>query len=196
MHTRRFATLLLGIWLSGSLFMMGVAIQNLNGVDELLKSPDPAANQYIKVLGTDSARTLLLHQVSELNRFYYQNWEVAQLCIGIVVALTLLFATNGDKLYMGGTGLLLLIVIVEHWLITPQMITFGKVIDFIPPEAPSVERIKFWRFQNAYMVLEAVKLIFLLAVSGRLLVIRSRRRYRSRKDVDLVNDSDHAAIDG
>jgi len=196
MHTRRFATLLLGMWLAGTLFMMGVAFQNLNRVDKLLKSPGPEATQYIKILGANSARTLLRYQVSELNRFYYEHWELGQLCIGTAVGLTLLFATNGDKYYMAGVGLLLLLVIVEHWLITPQLLSFGRAIDFVPPEAPSAERIKFWRFQNAYTVLEAAKLVLLGAISARLLMIRSRRRSRPRNHLDVVHDSNHAAIDG
>ena len=69
MHTRRFATLLLGMWLAGSLFMFGVAVSNFQEVDHLLADPDPSASQMVKVLGGNSARMLLRYQVGELNRF-------------------------------------------------------------------------------------------------------------------------------
>ena len=156
--------------------MTGVAISNFQGVDRLLETPDMAASQHIKVLGTDSARTLLRHQVSELNRYLFESWEMTQLCVGVVLIITLLFATNGEKLYMGLTGLLLLFVIVEYFLVTPQVASLGRAIDFIPDEAPSVERIKYWRFQNAYWVLEVLKMITLVGVSLRLLTVRHRNR--------------------
>lgn len=191
MHTRRFSTLILGLWLAGSLFMMAVAVENFQGVDRLLEAPAPAARQYIKVLGVESARTLLRHQVAELNRFFFENWELVQLALAIVLIVTLLFATNGDKIYVGGAGLLLIIVIAEHWLVTPQIKALGRAIDFIPAAAPSLERIKFWRFHHAYTALEIGKLAVLAALTVRLLIFRSRHRTHRRKKADLVNDANH-----
>ena len=191
MHTRRFSTLILGLWLAGSLFMMGVAVESFQGVDRLLEAPEPAARQYIKVLGRESARTLLRHQVAELNRYFSENWERIQLGLGVVLLVTLLFATNGDKLYLGGSGLLLVIIIGEHWLITPQITALGRAIDFLPSAAPSLERVKFWRFHHAYTVLEVGKLAVLTALTVRLLIFRSRHRVHHRKKVDLVNDAEH-----
>ncbi len=195
MHTKRFATLLLGMWLAGSIFMMAVATWNFAGVDRLLAEPDMSANQYIKVLGADSARMLLRHQVAELNRTYFDAWEVAQFGIGITLIVTLLFATNGERLYMIGCGLLLLLVLVEHFLLTPQITGIGRLIDFVPPDAPSPERVRFWRFHNAYATLEVLKLLLLIGLSARLLIIQSRRRNRPRKKLDLVDDAENGGVD-
>jgi len=189
MHTRRLATFILGAWVAGTFFMMAVAIWNLDGVDRLLEAPNPSASQHIKVLGADSARMLLRHQVSELSRFYFENWEYAQLMLGIALLLTLLFATNGEKWYMLLCGLLLLLVIVERFLVTPQIISLGRAIDFVPEQTPSVERIKFWRFHNAYVALELIKLAVLGGTTLRLLTMS--RRPRSRKKVDLIDDADN-----
>jgi len=168
--------------------MMAVAIGNLQGVDRLLEAPDPSASQFIKALGADSARMLLRHQVAELNRFYFENWELVQICLGIGLTVTMLFATNGEKIYMGLCGFVLLLVIVEHFLVTPQIVSMGRAIDFVPEGAPSVERIKFWRFHNAYSTLEVLKMLTLAGMSLRLMVIQ--RRNRSRKKINLVDDSD------
>lgn len=189
MHTRRLATLLLGLWLGGGLFMTWIAIHNFRGVDKLLRSPEPAAAQYIKVLGNSSAQTLLRHQVGELNRQYFNTWELAQLCIAPVFLLTMLFDGKADKLYLGLGGLALLLVLVQHFLITPQVTTLGRALDFLPQEAPSAERGGFWRFHNAYYTLEVIKGLTLAGMSVRLLIVSSRRR-RSRKKVDLIDDSE------
>ncbi len=191
MHTRRLATLLLGLWLGGGLFMTWVAIHSFRGVDKLLKSPAPAAAQYIKVLGNSSARTLLRHQIGELNRHYFSNWEVVQIGIALVFLLTMLFDAKTEKLYLALGGLALLLVIVQHFLFTPQVATLGRAIEFLPPEAPSAERVGFWRFHNAYSVLEIAKGLLLMGMSVRLVMISSRRRRSSRKKVDLVDDSDN-----
>jgi len=170
--------------------MMVVAIWNFAGVDRLLEAPGPSASQHIKVLGTDSARMLLRHQVAELNRFFFENWEIVQLMLGIGLLVTLLFATNGEKLYMLLCAFLLLLVIVEHFLVTPQIVSLGRSIDFIPEQTPSVARIKFWRFHNAYSALEVFKLLTLGGVTLRLLTVSRRPRSRKKK-VDLIDDADN-----
>jgi hypothetical protein len=191
MHTRRFTTLLLGAWLAGTLLMGAVAIGGFQGVDRLLAEPGMAANQYIKVLGTNSARTLLRHQVSELNRYYFDSWEIVQLVLGVVLAVTLLFITNGNRYYMAGAAVLLLIVIAQHWLLTPQLTGLGREIDFLPADAPSDERIRVGRVHSAYMALDLLKIVLIGGIATRLLVISSRRRGRVRKEVDPVDDADN-----
>ena len=188
MHTRRFATLLLGMWLAGSLLMYAVATTNFHRVDRLLAEPDPSAGQMVKLLGNSSARMLLRHQVSEINRDLFNNWERVQLILGIVLIVTLLFDTNGEKLYMGLCGLLLLLIIVEHFLLTPHLTAVGRSLDFIPADEPTTERIKFGRFHQAYAVVEALKLVVLLGLSGRLMTLSQRRR--SRKNINAVNNAD------
>jgi hypothetical protein len=189
MHTRRFATLLLGMWLAGSLFMYAVATTNFQAVDRLLSEPDPSASQMVKVLGNNSARMLLRHQVSEINRSAFNNWERVQLVLGMVLLVTLLFDTNGDKVYMGLCAFLLLLIMVEHFLLTPHLTAVGKTLDFIPAEEPSTARIKFGRFHQAYAVVEVAKMLLLLGLSGRLLMLSQRRR--SRKKIKPVNNADN-----
>ncbi len=181
--------MLLGMWLAGGLFMFGVAIGGFQVVDTTLAEPDPSANQMVKVLGKHSARTLLRHQVSELNRFFIKNWERAQLCLGVLLLLTMLFDTNGDKFYMGVCGFLLLLALSQHFLLTPHITALGRAVDFIPEQEPALERTQLWRFHYAYAAAEAVKFLVVAGFSVRLLVVSHRRR--SRKNVDLVDNSDN-----
>jgi hypothetical protein len=53
MHFRRFAALLLGVWLAGCVFMDMVATQNFRSVDHLLAAPPPQiAERYKPWAGT------------------------------------------------------------------------------------------------------------------------------------------------
>ncbi len=183
--------MLLGMWIAGSLFMMAVAIGNFQGVDRLLETPHISARPYLETLGPDSARMLLRHQVSELNRHYFDAWESAQLALALGVVAALWYGTSGDRLYLAGGILLLLLVAIEHWLLTPQLTSLGRIIDFTPPEVESVERANFWRLHNAYSVLEVVKLALIGGISIRLLIFRSRRRTQPRKKLDMVDHADH-----
>mgnify|MGYP005856187935 CR=1 FL=1 len=196
MHTRRLTTLILGMWLAGALWMMALAIGNFQGVDRLLESPVAEANRYVKALGEDSARTLLRHQAAELNRGYFGGWHLAQMALAVALVVTLMQGTNGNRLYLGAAGLMFLIVIVQHLLLTPYINTLGKVLDFIPREAPSPERIAFGRLHNAYTLMEVIKIAGAVFLSARLLTYSgaSRRRGHSRKDVDAVDDSDHSGV--
>ena len=196
MHTRRFAALLLGAWLAGSSFMIAIAIGNFHAVDRLLESPASPAEQYVKAIGKSPARTFLRYMASEQNRSYFNKWELAQLGIGVALVITLVFATGRNRIIMGVSLALLLIVVVQHWLLAPHLNTAGRAIDFIPPEAPSLERVRFWRFQNAYWWLEAAKGLLAAGLSVRLLVFRSRRRSKLRKDVNAIDNANDGRIDG
>src|SRR5688500_6870903 len=94
MNTRRLVCMLLGAWLAGSLWMFVTATQNFRTVDRLMHDPPPAATSMISRIGIANARTLLRFEASEMNRFYFDVWEWAQLALGIAAFLLLLFTTS------------------------------------------------------------------------------------------------------
>src|SRR5579864_4498043 len=132
MHYRRFACLLLGTWLTGGLFMAMVATQNFRSVDRLLAKPAAPAAQSINKLGHESARTLLRYQVSEQNRWYFQTWEMAQLALGGLLLVLLLFGSTEGALTLLLPVLMLVIALVQAFALTPEIISLGRVIDFVP----------------------------------------------------------------
>src|SRR5262245_13979142 len=95
MRARQLVMFLLGVWLSGSLFMTAVATQNFRNVDRLLAAPAEPAGKMIQALTHDSARQLLRYHSSELNRLYFVWWEAAQLVIGIALLIALVRARSG-----------------------------------------------------------------------------------------------------
>jgi hypothetical protein len=170
MHFRRLACFLLGAWLACGLFMAMVATQNFRSVDRLLAhSAAPAAEQLGK-LGPDAARALLRYQVSEQNRWYFETWEIAQIFIGMALLLVLLFGTTETAWNVLLALFMLLIVIVQRLVLTPEIVVLGRLIDFVPHGEPSPERARFWLLHGFYTSAELLKWILGLVLTVRLLL--------------------------
>lgn len=188
MHTRRLSTLILGIWTGLTLAMMFVAIQNFRGVDRLLEAPSSAAKSPLDSLGHDRARALLRYQISELNRFFFDWYETAEIALAIFLTFNLLFATNGNRVMLLLCGSVLTLVLFQHFWLTPEITYLGRLIDFVSRDVPSAARSRFWSFHTAYSVLEIVKIALLAAIAVKMLVRGDRRRNIIRPS-DLVEES-------
>ncbi len=181
MHFRRFAALLLGVWLAGCVFMDMVATQNFRSVDRLLAAPPPQIAERVQAMGGhDLARAFLRYQASELNRSYFDNWERAQIVLGAVLFLVLLFRSPPNRLMLLLTLLMLGLVLVMHFYLTPEITRLGRTIDFVSPGTPSPDRTRFWTFHGAYSACELVK----FGLGTVLAVLLARRRRRNELVVD------------
>jgi hypothetical protein len=179
--------------MGGSLFLMAVATGNFRTVDRILEAPAPPVAEYIQKLDGESARIFLRHLAAEQNRRYFDSWETVQLALAVALAVTLFFGVHADRLVMGACGALLFLVIVQHWLISPELVLSGKSIEFIPPGEFSLERARFESYHRAYSALEIVKMALAASLSVRLLVHRSRRR-KIREQIDPVHHADHSGV--
>src|SRR3989449_10299958 len=75
----------MAVWLTGTVSTAVVATQNFYTIDRLLDAqPNPAFHSAVEKLGRDSMREVLRYLSSELNRLYFQYWNLAQLAVGIL----------------------------------------------------------------------------------------------------------------
>ena len=80
---QRWALVVIGVWLMGSICMSVVATENFYTVDRLLAAPSNGPfTAMVQKLGQPAARELLRYLSSELNRLYFQMWNVAQIVLG------------------------------------------------------------------------------------------------------------------
>jgi hypothetical protein len=159
MHFRRFAAFLLGAWLAGCLFMDMVATQNFRSVDRLLAAPSPQLAERVHAMGGhDAARVLLRHQVAEQNRWYFETWERIQMALGAALFLVLLFRADADRWMLFFTLLMLSLVLIGHFFLTPEITRLGRAIDFVPPSTSSPDRARFWLLHGSYSASELIKL--------------------------------------
>ena len=158
----RCALFILGAWTMGSICMSAVATENFYTIDRLLdSSTKPEFYDAVQKLGHAPARDLLRYLSSELNRLYFQGWNVLQLLLG---AAAFWLAGREPRIRR---GILTMIAIVALMLVylTPQIVTLGRSLDFVPrdPAPPGMQ--KFWILHAAYTSLEMVKLVVGLVVA-------------------------------
>lgn len=175
---RRWALVVMGAWVMGSICMSIVATQNFYTIDRLLADRSGAAfTAMVQKLGQPAARELLRYLSSELNRLYFQMWNVAQVVFGIG-ALWLGAGSHaqdparprsaGPFGTVAAKGILAMLAIVVLMLVylTPAIVSLGRELDFVPrePAPPGMKR--FWVLHAAYTSLEMLKLALGLLVAG------------------------------
>lgn len=173
--------------------MMAVATGNFRTVDRILESPQPPVADLIQKLDAENARIFLRHLAGEQNRRHFDRWETIQLGLAVTLAVTLFFGVRANRLIMGACGLLLLLVIVQHWLITPELLLLGKSIEFVSGGEFSMDRVRFQSYHRTYSALEILKMALAAGLSVRLLIYRNRRR-RFREQIDAVHHADHRGV--
>jgi hypothetical protein len=145
--------------MAGTIGVAIVATQNFYLIDRLLQSsPNPTFQQSVGEAGHDQTRELLRYLSSELNRLYFQYWNIAQIAIGI---LTLWLA--GKDAAQGKTrwtlvSMLGIVLVMTAW-ITPQMLSVGRQLDFVPriPQPPELRT--FGLLHAAYTIMDVLVLI-------------------------------------
>lgn len=167
--------------------MLFVATQNFRGVDRLLEDPSGKANHLLDRVGPEK-RALLRYQVSELNRFFFEIYGNVQIGLALVLTITVAVATRANRLVLGIAAGLLVISVAARVFLIPEIAALGRLIDFVPTEAPSPERSRFWSFHIAFSVLEIAKFLLIAAAAGWFLIRRENRRSRTTS-----THSEHAA---
>lgn len=170
---RQWALVILGAWIAGSICMSVVATENFYTIDRLLSlRANSTFAAAVDRLGAVEARDLLRYLSSELNRLYFQLWNGAQIVLG-ALALWLLSGSTArpvgrGKIAKRGIGAMLAIVVLMLVYLTPQIVTLGRSLDFVPrdPAPPGMSR--FWILHAAYTSLEMIKLVLSVIVAAAL----------------------------
>ena len=156
---QRWAIFGMGAWLAGTVLVSVVAAQNFYTIDRLLAgSTNSTFSSVVAELGQPQARDVLRYLASELNRLYFQLWNIIQLALGLLVLWLIGRAPSATKVRWGIAGMLGLVGLMMVWL-TPEIISVGRSLDFVPrdPSPPALQR--FWILHGAYTVLEGFKLV-------------------------------------
>lgn len=161
---RQWALVTIGAWLAGTVCMSMVATENFYTIDRLLTDSQNAAfTSTVQRLGQPLARDFLRYLSSELNRLYFQMWNVAQMVLGITALWLIARSDKGDRasLQPATRGVIVMLGIVVLMLVylTPAIVSLGRSLDFVArdPAPPGMRR--FWILHAAYTSLEMIKLL-------------------------------------
>jgi hypothetical protein len=175
MHIRRLAALLLGAWLFTGAFLSVVAIHNMQATDRLLTAPPRMAGLSIEALGQSTARTFLRFYSSELNRWYFDVWEIVQIILGVCLIAALVPGGNLRRSGIVLGSLMLLMVLILHFAIAPELNRLGRVLDFFPAHRFTPDRGRYSGFRTAYIVVEGMKVLFGMMLLSSLLRLHEGR---------------------
>lgn len=173
---RRLAALILGTWLGAGVFADIAVTQNFQTVDRFLAVPGtPRTAQEIAQTGRPLTRELLRRNAGEENNFLFDRWEMAELGIGAGLVVVLVLAGPGSGVAAAATGLMLAIVGVQHFYLSPEVAALGRRIADLPTTDPL--NATFWKLHGIYSGSEILKLVigFAAAIS---LVRRNSPRER------------------
>jgi hypothetical protein len=155
----------MAVWLTGTVCVAVVATQNFFTIDRLLAArPNAGLTAAVDKLGDGATRDLLRYLSSELNRLYFQYWNLAQLAVGIL-ALWLVVKLPGANKPKWGIVAMLGIVLFLTALITPQIVSVGRSIDFVPRDPPPPALRTFGLLHAAYTVMDGIMLILGIRVT-------------------------------
>jgi hypothetical protein len=197
MHSRRFACLLLGMWLAGGVLVTWLVNENSRAADRLLLGSDPAATLRIKVLGPTETQMLLRYEAAELTRRELNLWQGAQIAFGVFFLFFLLFGTAESKFSLALALVLVLSVAIQRFAIWPEVVSFGRLTDFVPAGSGSGYRNRLLVMESAFFTVEIGKWV-VMVVLGATLISRGRRRGRSNgswNQFNVIDKTDNSHID-
>ena len=152
-----------------------VATQNFRTVSVVMGSLDVrAVDTAKKVTDPDSLRLLLRYFAGETNRYLFEQWEWAELLIGLALLVVLLFCRPYQKFAMALCLLMLLVVAGQRFKLTPAITQLGRQLEF----STTASR-RFAAYHAAYGYMEIGKLVLGVVMAARLLIRRgaSKKTY-------------------
>jgi len=156
---QQWALFCMGIWLCGTVCTAVVAMQNFYTIDRLLAgSTNASFHAAADKLGQPLAREFLRYLSSELNRLYFQWWNLAQTAVGLVVLWLAAQLPRSRKAAWGVAGMLVVALILTAAL-TPPIVSIGRSLDFVPRDPPPPELRTFGLLHAAFSVLTLFNLI-------------------------------------
>jgi hypothetical protein len=169
---RALMAFLLGSLLMGIVLIGFVAAENFFVVDRLLESPPSTEfrqefQQRLAPLPDGEERVVLRYLSSELNRFYFRVWGGAEVLLGGVL-LVLAVRSGNDRALTIGAGVLLALILLMTFYLTPQIVEVGRAIDFVPRDPPPPELRQFGMLHATYSVLDLAKLLLGIWLTVRL----------------------------
>ncbi len=159
MFSRRIATFVLGIWIGCCVLVDIVALEGHRIASKILDNPSPDVKDVLAKSGTAPIGTLLHHAASEQTRAALSTWETAQLVIALLMIVLLVFTDQRKILAIAMSTVMGLLVMVQHFGVTPDLNILGRSADFLTEAASFSVRAQIWTLTQIYGAIETLKLV-------------------------------------
>ncbi len=159
MFSRRLATFVLGIWMGCCALVDFLALEGHRVVTQLLDSPSADVRDILNKAGNAAIGPLMHHAASEQTRALMATWEAAQLVIALIMLVTLIVTEQRKILAILMCAAMTLLVLIQHFAITPEMNILGRSVDFQAESTSFTVRSQAWTLTQMYGGLETFKLV-------------------------------------
>jgi len=159
MFSRRLATFLLGVWMGCCIFVDLLALERQRVANRILDIPMAEAKAALTAAGDAPVGPLLHHLANEQVRSTMESWETAQFVLAAAILVLLIFTDQRKLLAIAGTAVMGLIVVIQHFFVTPDLNILGRSVDFATETAAAVVRPDIWSLTQGYGILEMLKLL-------------------------------------
>lgn len=166
-RTQAAAIAILGVWMGWTLFMWYLAGRSFSTVDRVLGSSNPQFAEATRPLSPEQTRVVLRHLASEINRTIFRAYGWGQITLAALLLLLLWRQSPRDTVALVLAGSVFVVVVILALVITPQIISLGRSIDFLPRHPPPPGFRQFWMLHGAFTALDGVKLFAGLVLLGR-----------------------------
>jgi hypothetical protein len=161
------AIALVGVWIGWTLFMWFLAGRSFSTVERVLSKPNAHFTEATKSSAPEQTREVLRYLASEINRTIFRAYGLGQIVLGALLLALLYWQKPRDTFSLVVAGGMLVLVLILALVITPQIVSLGRSLDFVPrdPSPPGLRR--FWALHGAFTALDGVKLLAGLVLIGR-----------------------------
>jgi hypothetical protein len=166
------AIVILAVWVGWALFMWFLAGRSFRTVDRVLTNSNPQVAEAARPLAPEKERELLRHVASEINRTVFHAYGIAQIALGLILVSLFFVKTPRDNFGLVLAVTMLGLVLVLTLVVTPQITSLGRSLDFVPRTPPPPEFKRFWMLHGAFTGLDGLKLLAGLFLLGRLILKR------------------------
>jgi hypothetical protein len=158
------ALVLGGFWLGLLVVSWVAATVNFRSVDHVLGPGGSSEAQVLfETVRVEDRRVLLRHLASEINRWMFRWWSLAQVALALAV-LGLLWQQAG--VMRGLAVAALAIVVLQVMGLAAPITEIGRSIDFLPRPLPADLARRFGLLHGAFVLLDLGKAGTLLAILG------------------------------
>jgi hypothetical protein len=157
-----------GLWLGLLFASWAIASATFRTVDRVLAEGRPEVVDRLAGIPEADRRLVLRHVASEVNRWMFGGWAVAQVALG-AVAVALTWRAGGAAPWLAAAALA--VVLGQALGLGPAIRDLGRAVDFTPRPLPSPLAGRFGMLHGAYVLLDFAKAALVAALAW--LVARS-----------------------
>ena len=154
--------LLLGVWLGLLVASWLVATATFRTVDRVLGEPRPELSTRLAPVAEPERRVVLRHLASEVNRWMFGRWAMAQLALAVACA-ALTWRAGGAARWLAVAALA--IVLAQTFGLGNAIRDLGRSLDFAPRPLPREVGARFGALHGAFVVLDLLKAGLVMALA-------------------------------